>query len=513
MSNSTNNNRRGGRSARMAHRKETEKIQPPRFMSRNIPCYELLREEELVRIEEHADWILQEVGIEFWGDDEAIALFKDAGTCVDGNRVRFDKGLARSLCETAPKEFDMLARNPDRSTTFGGNRLIFAPAYGPPFVYDLKRGRRQGSIQDFQNFVKLTYMTPWLHHQSGTICEPTDIAVNKRHLDMVYAHIKYSDKPFMGSVTAPSRSEDSIAMAKIVFGEEVMESSCVIQGNINVNSPLVYDDVMSGALKAYARANQGNVISPFILGGAMSPVTMPGAIAQAHAETLVGIALTQLVRPGSPVVYGNFLTTMDLKSGAPTFGTPESTLAGMAVGQLARRLGLPFRCGGHYTASKVTDAQSMQESADSMLSGFLAGANFIHQSAGWLEGGLVIGYEKFILDSDRLGMLHRTAQGLTIDNNSLATSAFIENSPGQNFLGTEHTGQNFETANYRSEMPDNNSFEQWSEDGSKDAEQRAYERWNKMLDEYQLPTLDPAIDEALLDFVRVKKDSMEDEWY
>ncbi len=497
----------------MAHRKETEKIQPPRFMSRNIPCYELLCEEELVRIEEHADWILQEVGIEFWGDEEAIALFKDAGASVDGNRVHFDKGLAKSLCATAPKEFDMLARNPDRSTIFGGNRLIFAPAYGPPFVYDLKDGRRQGTIEDFQNFVKLTYMTPWLHHQSGTICEPTDIAVNKRHLDMIYAHLKYSDKPFMGSVTAPSRAEDSIAMAKIVFGEEVMQNNCVIQGNINVNSPLVYDDVMSGALKAYARANQGVVISPFILGGAMSPVTMPGAIAQAHAETLVGIALTQLVRKGAPVVYGNFLTTMDLKSGAPTFGTPESTLAGMAVGQLARRLGLPFRCGGHYTASKVADAQAMQESADSMLSGFLGGANFILHSAGWLEGGLVMSYEKFILDSDRLGMLHRTAQGLTIDDNSLATTAYIENSPGQNFLGTEHTSQNFETANFRPEMPDNNSFEQWSEDGSKDAEQRAYERWNKMLAEYQPPELDPSTDEALVDFIRQKKDSMADEWY
>ena len=513
MPENTKSKRRGGRSARIVHRKESEKIQPPRFMSRNILCYDLLSDEELVRIEEHADWILQEVGIEFWGDDEAIALFKEAGASVDGIRLRFDKGHAKSLCETAPKEFDMLARNPDRSTTFGGNRLIFAPAYGPPFVYDLKGGRRQGTIEDFQNFVKLTYMTPWLHHQSGTICEPTDIAVNKRHLDMVYAHLKYSDKPFMGSVTAPQRAEDSIAMAKIVFGEVVMENNCVIQGNINVNSPLVYDDVMSGALKAYARANQGNVISPFILGGAMSPVTMPGAIAQAHAETLVGIALTQLVRVGSPVVYGNFLTTMDLKSGAPTFGTPESTLAGMAVGQLARRLGLPFRCGGHYTAFKVTDAQAMQESADSMLSGFLAGANFIHQSAGWLEGGLVIGYEKFILDADRLGMLHRTAQGMTIDDNALATSAFIENSPGQNFLGTEHTGQNFETANYRSAMPDNNSFEQWSEDGSKDTEQRAYERWNKILNEYQLPELDSAIDEALKDFIRVKKDSMEDEWY
>ena len=198
MPENTKSKRRGGRSARMVHRKESEKIQPPRFMSRNIPCYDLLSDEELVRIEEHADWILQEVGIEFWGDDEAIALFKEAGASVDGIRLRFDKGHAKSLCETAPKEFDMLARNPDRSTTFGGNRLIFAPAYGPPFVYDLKGGRRQGTIEDFQNFVKLTYMTPWLHHQSGTICEPTDIAVNKRHLDMVYAHLKYSDKPFYG---------------------------------------------------------------------------------------------------------------------------------------------------------------------------------------------------------------------------------------------------------------------------------------------------------------------------
>ncbi|MCS5592331.1 MAG: trimethylamine methyltransferase family protein [Gammaproteobacteria bacterium] len=509
----SNSKRRGGRSARMAHRREAEKIQAPRFMSRNIPCYDLLREEELVRIEDHADWILQEVGIEFWGDDESIALFKEAGASVDGRRLRFDKGHIQSLCATAPKEFEMLARNPERSTIFGGNRLIFAPAYGSPFVYDLKGGRRQGTITDFENFIKLTYMTPWLHHQSGTVCEPTDIAVNKRHLDMVYAHLKYSDKPFMGSVTAPERAGDSIAMARIVFGDELMENNCVIQGNINVNSPLVYDDVMSGALKAYARANQGTVISPFILGGAMSPVTMPGAIAQAHAETLAGIALTQLVRKGAPVVYGNFLTTMDLKSGAPTFGTPESTLAGMAVGQLARRLGLPFRCGGHYTASKVTDAQAMQESADSMLSGFLAGANFIHQSAGWLEGGLVIGYEKFILDSDRLGMLHRTAEGMTIDANTLATSAFIENEPGKNFLGTDHTGQNFETANFRSEMPDNNSFEQWSEDGSKDAEVRAYERWKKMLDEYQPPELDPSVDEALVDFMRQKKDSMADEWY
>ena len=221
----------------------------------------------------------------------------------------------------------MLARNPKRSTIFGGNKLVLGPAYGSPFVYDLKGGRRQGNMQDFNNLIKLSHMCPWLHHTSGTNCEPVDIPVNKRHLDMVYSHIKYSDKPFMGSVTALDRVEDSINMARIVFGDDVLDKNCVIQGNINVNSPLVYDKTMTDALKGYARANQGVVITPFILGGAMSPVTMPAAIAQAHAETLVGVALTQLVRPGSSAVYGNFFKTMDVKAGAPTFGTAEESIA------------------------------------------------------------------------------------------------------------------------------------------------------------------------------------------
>jgi trimethylamine--corrinoid protein Co-methyltransferase len=204
---------------------------------------------------------------------------------------------------------------------------------------------------------------------------------------------------------------------------------------------------------------------------------------------------------------------MDLKSGAPTFGTAESSLATYAVGQMARRVGLPFRAGGHFTASKVADAQAMQESVDSIYPAILAGANFIHQAAGWLEGGLVVGYEKFMLDVDRLGMLHRMFEGLTIDDNSLATTAYLENSPGENFLGTQHTAENFETANYRAELPDNNSFEQWEEDGSKDSQQRAYERWNEMLDNYVEPSLDQSIDEELVDFIAKKKESMEDEWY
>ncbi len=513
MSDHQHRRRVGGRSAKIADRRKAEQIEPPRYLTRNIKCYDMLSEEELSKIDDHVDWILKEVGLEFWDDEESLNLFKEAGATVKGTLIKFDKGLIQSLCKTAPSEFEMLARNPKRSTIFGGNKLVLGPAYGSPFVYDLKGGRRQGNMQDFNNLIKLSHMTPWLHHTSGTNCEPVDVPVNKRHLDMVYSHLKYSDKPFMGSVTALDRVEDSIEMARIVFGKDIVDKNCVIQGNINVNSPLVYDKTMTDALKGYARSNQGVVITPFILGGAMSPVTMPAAIAQAHAETLVGVALTQLIRPGSSAVYGNFLTTMDLKSGAPTFGTAESSLATYAVGQMARRVGLPFRAGGHYTASKVADAQAMQESVDSIYPAILAGANFIHQAAGWLEGGLVVGYEKFMLDVDRLGMLHRMFEGLTIDDNSLATTAYLENSPGENFLGTQHTAENFETANYRAELPDNNSFEQWEEDGSKDSQQRAYERWNEMLDNYVEPSLDQSIDEGLVDFIAKKKESMEDEWY
>jgi trimethylamine--corrinoid protein Co-methyltransferase len=480
---------------------------------RKIPVYELLDEESLVGLEDHADWLLQEIGIEIRGDAEALRLFREAGVSVDGERLRFDPGHARALCSTAPKTYTMHARNAERNIEFGGDNLILGPAYGSPFVSDLKNGRRYGTIEDFQNFIKLTYMSPWLHHQSGTICEPVDVAVNKRHLDMVYAHLRYSDKPFMGSVTAPERAEDSLAMARIVFGDPFMQEHLVIQGNINVNSPLVYDDTMTGALRAYAAANQGNVISPFILGGAMAPVTQAALIAQAHAEAMVGIALTQLVRKGAPVVYGSFLTTMDLKTGAPTFGTPESSLTTMAISQLCRRLGLPFRCGGHLTASKVADAQAMQESVDTMNPAIMAGANFVFQSAGWLEGGLTIGYEKFVMDVDRCGAILRMTQGLTIDANQLAAEAYQEAGIGSNFLGVAHTLRNFRTANYRAELADTNSFEQWSEDGSKDMQQRAYQRWNQLLNEYQAPAIDAAIDEALLDYMARRKTSMVDAWY
>ena len=505
--------RRRGYSARAARLAERNIATVAKPITRKIPLYDLLDEENLQSLEAHADWILKEIGVEFRGDEEAIALFKAAGASVDGCRIRFDPGLARALCATAPSQFQMYGRDPAHTITIGGDQVVFTPSYGPPFVSCLDKGRRYATLTDFQNFVKLTYTTPWLHHSGGTVCEPVDIAVNKRHLDMVYAHLRYSTKPFMGSVTAPERAADSIAMASIVFGEAFMDNHCVIQGNINVNSPLVFDDVMTGALKAYARANQGIVLSPFILGGAMGPVTQAALIAQAHAEAMVGIALSQLVRQGAPVVYGNFLTTLNLKTGAPTFGTPEAVLSTYAIGQLCRRLGLPLRCGGHLTASKIADGQALQESADSMMAGLMAGANYVLHAAGWLEGGLTMGYEKFVIDLDHCGMMHRLLNGLVIDDNTLGQAAYLQAGPGENFLGIPHTMANFEHANYQSYLADNNSYEQWVDNGSEDIQRRANRRWKEMLSHYQEPTIDPAIDEALLDFITRKKQSQADQWY
>jgi trimethylamine--corrinoid protein Co-methyltransferase len=482
-------------------------------VERRIPTYDLLSEESLGAIEDAADAILEEIGIEFRDDPEALELWRAAGADVIGELVRFPRGLLRSILKTAPSVFIQHARNPARSLKIGGPHVVFSPAYGSPFVRDLDGGRRYGSLTDFENFVKLAYSIPWLHHSGGTVCEPVDVPVNKRHLDMVAAHLRYSDKPFMGSVTSESRAEDSIEMARTVFGRDFVDGNCVILGNINANSPLVFDATMTGALKAYARANQGTVIVPFILGGAMGPVTTPGAIAQSLAETMAGCALTQLVRPGAPTIFGNFLSSMALRSGAPTFGTPEPALGSLVVGQLARRLGLPLRCSGAFTSSKVADGQAMAESTVSMQAAVQCGANFILHSAGWLEGGLTMGYEKLILDADYCGALHTYLAGFTLDENQLALEAFREVGPGKHFFGCAHTMANYRTAFWDSEVADNNSFEQWRDAGEQDALARANTRWKKLLAEYEKPPLDPATDEALADFVARRKADQADQWY
>ena len=505
---------RGGRSARQAQRSGAGAHLVIPGIRRAIPTYELMGEEDLTRIEAAVDTLLQEVGLEFRGDERALQLWREAGADVQGERVRFEPGLVRAVIRrSAPASFVHHARNPARSVRIGGGDLVFSPAYGSPFVYDLEGGRRYGSLEHFQNFVKLAYASPWLHHSGGTVCEPVDIPVNKRHLDMVYSHIRYSDKPFMGSVTAEERAEDSIEMARLLFGPDFAERNCVIMGNINVNSPLVYDGTMSKALRAYARANQCAVVVPFILGGAMGPVTTAGAIAQSMAEAMVGVALTQLERPGAPVILGNFLSSMSLRSGSPTFGTPEPALGSLVIGQLTRRLGVPLRCSGAFTASKIPDGQAMMESAVSMQAAILCGAHFILHSAGWLEGGLTMGYEKFVLDADFCGALHTYLAGIPLDDNALALDSFREVGPGKHFFGCAHTLRNYETAFWDSGVADNTSFEQWRDAGEKDVMRRANEKWRAMLNAFEVPPLDPAVDEALQDFMARRKQARPDMWH
>ena len=474
----------------------------------------MLDQEALELIEHNAETVLEEIGIEFRDFPRALALWQDAGADVAGERVRFPRGLCRSLVQaTAPREYTQHARNPKRSTVIGGDRTVLVPAYGSPFVHDLDQGRRYATLADFENFVRLGYMSPGLHHSGGTVCEPVDIPVNKRHLDMVYSHIRYSDKPFMGSVTQPDRAEDTLAMVRLLFGEDFITRKTVLTSLINANSPLTFDATMLGAATVYAENNQATVISPFLLAGAMSPVTVAGTLTQILAEALAGMAYVQLVRPGAPVVFGTFAAAVSMQSGAPTFGTPEPSLILYGAAQLARRLGVPFRSGGGLCAAKIPDAQAAYESANTLQTAALAGVNFMLHTAGWLEGGLAMGYEKFIMDADQANMIAILLQGVDLSENSQALDALREVGPGSHFLGAAHTLANFETAFYRSNVADNNSFEQWELDGSLDAAKRANGIWKRMLREYEAPPLDPAIDEALVDFINRRKSEFEDREY
>jgi trimethylamine--corrinoid protein Co-methyltransferase len=497
--------RGGGREARRAARAQTAAVKHP-YIKRRIPVYEVLDEEGISTIERNTDTILAEVGIEFRDDPETLDLWKKAGAKIDGERVRFEPGMLREIIQkTTPREFTQYARNSENNVVIGGNNTVLAPNYGSPFVRDLDKGRRYATIEDFRNFVKLAYMSPGLHHSGGTLCEPVDLPVNKRHLDMVDAHIRYSDKPFMGSVTAPERAQDSVDMAKIVFGDDFVENNCVMVNLINANSPLVFDSTMLGALKVYARHNQAAIVSPFILSGAMSPVTVAGTLAQLFAEAMAGVALTQLVRPGAPAIFGTFASSMSLQSGAPTFGTPEPALVLYGAAQVARRLGVPFRSGGSLCGSKIADAQAAYESANTLQPALMAGVNFMLHAAGWLEGGLSIGYEKFVMDADQCAMLRIVAEGIDMSENGQAMDAIREVGPGTHHLGSQHTLGNFEQAFFRSRIADNNSYEQWEAEGALDAAQRANALWKSMLNEYQAPALDSGVDEQLKDFVARKK--------
>ena len=484
------------------------------YIRRRLPVLDFLDGEALERIEGQVDWIFQDVGVAFRGDPEALQLWRAAGATVDGDIVRGAADWIRALCARAPREFTQHARNPDRSVVIGGSNQVFAAVYGPPFVRDLEGGRRYGTIEDFRKLVQLIHLHPNLHHGGFVVCEPCDVPVSKRHLDMLHAHMTLSDKPHLGAITEKSRAQDSIDMAEIVFGRETMAERCVILGNVNTNSPLLVDRVVTEAIRVYCGRGQGIVVAPFILSGAMGPVSTAASVAQALAEAMMVCAFAQLVRPGAPFVLGNFLTSMSLKSGAPTFGMPESVMANYAIGQLARRAGLPLRCGGALTASKIEDAQAAYESADSMHSTMLAGANFVLQAAGWLEGGLCTGFEKLIMDADRLGSYQKLlGEGFDTGDEALARDAYGEVAPGGHFLGCGHTMRNYRTAFYEPELSDSENIESWTAAGSTDMRRRAHARWTGMLEACTPPPMDEGVREELDAFVARRKAELPDAWY
>ena len=501
--------RSGGGAARRAERTAVS-VETERYIERNIPLYEFLDEATLEIIEYNAETVLEEIGVNFVDSPEALERWRSVGATIEGERVRIPRGLARELCKTAPSKFVQHARNPERNVEIGGKTLVTAPVYGPPFVRDRDGGRRYATLADFQKFVKLGYMSKYLHHSGGTVCEPTDVPVNKRHLDMLLTHMVYSDKPFMGSVTEPSRAQDSVEMCEILFGKKFIQNNTVITSLININSPLTFDSIMMGALEVFASNNQASIISPFIVGGAMAPVSVVGTLTQVLAEVLAGIAYSQIIKPGAPVIFGTFVTSIDMNSGAPTFGTPEASQILYGAGQLARRMNLPFRSGGGLCGSKLPDAQAAYETANTLNAALLGGVNFMLHSCGWLEGGLVASFEKFVMDADHLGTLQKMGLGVSADENGQAMDAIREVGPSGHYLGCDHTQKNFKSAFWRSNLFDYKPFETWYEEGARDTYSLAAERVASQLASYQQPPLDPEILAALEKYVADKKAAMPD---
>ncbi len=466
-----------------------------------MPRYEILSEEAMATLDRGWRRIVSELGIEFLLP-EAVELLRGAGQIVeDTNRVRFDPEWILEQVAKAPKEFELQARNPANTAQIGGDHMVFAPVYGCPFI---REGdvRRDAKMADFENLVRLAQFFPELDSPGGTICEPEDRPLDSRHLDMVYALQTLSDKPYMGSVTSGPNAADTIRMGEILFGgREAIERAPASISLINVNSPLRYDDRMLGAMFEYVRANQAVIITPFLLMGAMSPVSLPATLVQQMAEALAGIALAQTIRPGAPVVFGSFLSNTDMQSGSPSFGTPESGIGVLCTGQIARSFGLPWRGGGALNASQTVDAQAAYESLMTFLPTFLAGANFVMHSAGWLEGGLVSCYEKFIVDVELLRELRHEFTPLEIDEASLAFDAHTEVGAGGHFLGAAHTLERFRECFYRPLLSSTENFDRWTKKGSRDTTARAGEIWRKTLEDYEQPPIDEAIDAELRQFV------------
>ncbi len=471
----------------------------------NLPHTEVVTEEGIETIHRASMRLLKERGMLLLDFPPALEMFRKHGAKVEGDIVRIDEDTLMHFVKKAPSTFTQLARNPANHVPIGGRNIVFSPVYGPSYVSDLDYGRRPATLKDFQNFAKLTYMISDLHHAGGVLVEPNDIDVNERHLDMLLAHITLNDKAFMGATIHPDYARDTITMSEILFGAEAIRQNPASLSIISISSPMRMDDRMLGALEVYARAKQAMILASFIIVGAMSPMTLAATIAQQNAESLFAIAYTQMINPGTPCIQGPFLPTVDMKSGTPCFGTPESALALYACAQLARYYNLPFRSGGNYSASRIPDAQAGYESASSIWPTVQAGTNFVLHAAGWLEGGLISSYEKLILDAEMLGVMAKYVQGIGLTDEDFAWDAFEEAGHGGHFLGTAHTMRHYETAFYQHKVFNMDGYEKWQEEGSEDSYQKANKIWKRMLKNYEAPVLDEAVAEELHAFVAQRR--------
>lgn len=477
------------------------------FINKN-PRYEILSQDAMAVLDKGWRRLVSELGVEFMSD-KALDLFRAAGQTVEGNLVKFDPDWILEQVKKAPSEFDLQARNPKNNVHIGGDAMVFASNYGSPFVRDLTV-RRTATFDDYKNFVKLAQAFPLIDSAGHTIVEPDDTHLDSRHIDMTYSLMTMTDKFYMGNVISGENAKDVIKMSEILFGgREAIEKTPVCVSLINCNSPLRWDDRMLDALFEYTSANQPVILTPFIMMGAMSPVTIPAALVQQIAEALTGLALTQLIRPGAPVIFGSFMSNVDMQSGSPQFGTPESAMGQLCTGQIARHFNLPFRSGGGLNASQTVDAQAGYESFNTMMATFLSGTNYVLHSAGWLEGGLVASFEKFVMDNEILGQLQAEFTPIEISEDTLAFGSHVEAGHGGHFLGTMHTLENFRTAFYRPFLSSSDNFDRWTRNGSKTTDVRASEIAHKMIDEYEAPEMDAAIKQELDEWVAKRKKELE----
>jgi trimethylamine---corrinoid protein Co-methyltransferase len=471
-----------------------------------------LTEEQLDAIHEQAIRILQEIGTDVL-DDRARALLADAGQTVEDTRVHWDRAFIEEMVARAPSSFTLHGRSADRTITIGDGHPVYAPVGGSPFASDLDGGRREGTIADHDRLVKLAHAADLLTCLQGGTVEAVDLPVTSRHLDMEYSLIRWSDKPYVSYGTAGWKSQDAIDMAAIAHGgRDLIEREPALMIVVNPNSPLIWDTRMVQALLVSAEANQPIVVTPFLLAGGTAPVTMAGALSIQVAEALSGVALAQLVRPGVACLYGSFFTALDMRTGSPAFGMPEALLAVLAGRQLADRYGLPYRGGGGFSSANAVDGQAAAESVASLWATMLAGTDFVLHAAGWLEGGLVASYEKFAFDLEVLRQMERIRVGVALDEGELAFEAIAEAGPGALFLASPHTMARFKDALYMSPTFLTTDFAAWDAGGRQSLEARSNQAWKQLLESYEDPGLDDAIDEELRTFVAKRREEIpEDE--